>query len=270
MTLATLDDSMADSRPQSLRVGFIGTGDITRAMVRGLAGQGHRILISPRNAVIAAALVEEVPGVTIATNAEVVAGSDVVFLCLLARVAVDVLPGLPFRADHRVISVMVDAPLAKLRPLCAPATDIALTIPLPPIAKGGCPLPVYPASPTLEALFGARNPVITLDSEAALAAHLGVSGISATMLDQLHTAAGWLAGHTGNPAAAEAYVAAMIRAYLPERAHGGELAEALRNLSTEGGLNATLRAAMAGAKADMVQGLDGFSTRLGLGARDKA
>lgn len=262
MTLSTQDTASTGTHP--MRLGFIGTGDITRAMVRGLAGQGHQILISPRNATIAAALAAEIPGVSIASNEEVVAGSDVVFLCLLARVAVDVVPSLPFRADHRVVSVMVDAPLAKLRHLCAPATDIALTIPLPPIAKGGCPLPVYPASPTLEALFGVRNPVITLESETALAAHLAVSGISATMLDQLLTAAGWLAGHTGDPASAEAYVAAMIRAYLPERAAGGELAGALRNLSTAGGLNATLRAAMAGAKTDMVKGLDGFSARLGL------
>lgn len=246
------------------RLGFIGSGDITRAMVRGLQGQGHQILISPRNAAIAASLTAEIEGVTIAPNAEVVAGSDVVFLCLLARVAEEVLPTLPFRADHHVISVMVDAPLVKLRRLCAPVTDIALTIPLPPIAQGGCPLPVYPASAPLAALFGARNPVIVLENEAALAAHLGVSAICASMLDQLLTAAGWLAEHTGDPAAAEAYVAAMIRAYLPERASGGELAGALRNLSTEGGLNTTLRAAMAGAKADMVKGLDGFSTRLGL------
>lgn len=246
------------------RLGFIGSGDITRAMVRGLRGQGHQILISPRNAAIAASLAAEIEGVTIAPNAEVVEGSDVVFLCLLARVAEAVLPGLPFRADHHVISVMVDAPLAKLRRLCAPATDIALTIPLPPIALGGCPLPVYPASGALEALFGARNPVIVLDSETALAAHLGVSGICASMLDQLLTAAAWLAGHTGDPAAAEAYVAAMIRAYLPERARGGELAGALRNLSTEGGLNTTLRAAMSGAKAELATGLDGFSARLGL------
>ena len=159
------------------RVGFLGTGEITSAMVRALRGQGHSILISPRNATVAASLAAEVAGVTVAPNEAVVAGSDVVFLCLLARVAEEVLPGLPFRADQTVISVMVDAPLAKLRQLCAPATDIAITIPLPPIAKGGCPLPVYPASPVLESLFGARNPVIPLDSETAIAAHLGVSAI---------------------------------------------------------------------------------------------
>lgn len=250
-----------------MRVGFIGTGEITAAMVRGLIGQGHTILVSPRNAQTAATLAEW-PGVAIAPNEEVVAKSDVVFLCLLARVAEGVLPGLPFRADHTIISVMVDAPLATLRQLCVPATDIAITIPLPPIARGGCPLPVYPPSPTLDALFGDRNLVIPLKNEAALAAHMGASALCATQLDQIMTAADWLAGFTGDPAAAEAYVAAMIRAYLPERPRGGELPEALRMLSTEGGFNATLRAAMAPSRDALRRALDGFRMRLGLPEKD--
>ncbi|NJK42539.1 MAG: NAD(P)-binding domain-containing protein, partial [Aquincola sp.] len=86
-----------------MRVGFLGTGEITAAMVRGLQGQGHSILVSPRNAVMAATLAAEVPDLTVAPNDEVVAGSDVVFLCLLAPVAFKVLSTLPFRADHTVI-----------------------------------------------------------------------------------------------------------------------------------------------------------------------
>lgn len=250
------------------RIGFIGTGEIAGAMVRGLQGQDHQILISPRNATVAAALVAEVEGVTIASNKGVVAGSDIVFLCLLARVADTILPTLPFRAGQSVISVMVDAPLARLRTLCAPATDLAITIPLPPIANGGCPLPVYPPSPALDALFGTRNPVIPLESEVALNAHLGVSAICSPIIDQLVTAADWLAGYSDDSGKAEAYVAAMIRCYLPERAAPGELAEALRKLSTEGGLNASLRTAMSASKDTMVQGLDGFSSRLGLAPRD--
>lgn len=246
-----------------MRVGFIGTGEITAAMVRGLQGQGYTILVSPRNAATAATLAE-LPGVSIAPNEQVVEDSDVVFLCLLARVAEEVLPTLPFRADHTIISVMVDAPLATLRTLCAPATDIAITIPLPPIADGGCPLPVYPASPTLAALFGDRNLILPQPSEQALNAHLGASALCSPILDQLLSATGWLAAHTGNPAAAEAYIAAMIRAYLPERAAEGDLATALKKLSTEGGLNASLRAAMAPAKDNLRDGLTGFHARLGL------
>ncbi|WP_333815392.1 NAD(P)-binding domain-containing protein [Tabrizicola sp.] len=247
-----------------MRLGFIGTGEITAAMVRGLKGRGHTILVSPRNAAVAATLAAEVPGVAIAPNEDVVANSDVVFLCLLARVAREVLPTLPFCADQSVISVMVDAPLATLRSLCAPATDIAITIPLPPITTGGCPLPVYPASPALDALFGARNLILPQPSEAALNAHLGASALCSPILDQLLTATEWLTDHTGNPAAAEAYIAAMIRGYLPERAQEGDLATALKKLSTEGGLNATLRAAMAPAKQSLRQDLTGFHARLEL------
>lgn len=245
------------------RIGFLGTGEIASAMLRALQGQGHSFLISPRNAAMAAALAE-LPDVRIAPNETVVAQSDVVFLCLMARVADEVLPGLPFRVDQAVISVMVDAPLARLRRLCAPATDIAITIPLPPIVDGGCPLPVYPPSPVLQALFGDRNPVLAQRDEVALQAHLGVSAICSPILDQLRTAAGWLAGFTQDAAHAEAYVAAMIRCYLPTRAEGGELDAALRALSTEGGLNATLRAVMLPAQTTLIEGLDGFRLRLGL------
>lgn len=247
-----------------MRIGFLGTGAIAAALVQGLRGQDHRILVSPRNAATAAMLAATEPGVSIAPNEQVVAQSDVVFLCLLARVAEDLLPGLPFRAGQSVISVMVDAPLHRLRQLCAPASDIAITIPLPPVARGGCPLPVYPASPVLEQLYGGRNLILPQRSEAALNAHLGASALCSPILDQLCVAADWLAGHSGNPAAAEAYVAAMIRSYLPETPAPGALAHALDQLGTEGGLNATLRAAMAPARRDLTAGLEALRPRLGL------
>lgn len=246
------------------RVGFIGTGEIAAAMVRGLAGLGHEILVSDRNAATATRLADEIAGVSVLPNAGVVDGADVVFLCLLAPVAVNVLPGLPFRAGQTVISVMVDLPLARLRNLCAPATDIAIAIPLPPVAGGGCPIPVYPASAVLEALFGGRNIILPQRDEAALNAHLGACALCSPLLEQMLTATNWLAGFTGDPVGAEAYVSAMIRAYLPESPGSGLLAEALRKLSTEGGFNATLRAAMSSANTDLRNGLDSFRGRLGL------
>jgi len=60
----------------------------------------------------------------------------------------------------------------------------------------------------------------------------------------------------------------MIRGYLPARPAPGELAGALAKLSTGGGLNATLRAAMEPAKADLRRGLDGFRGRLQLAEKD--
>lgn len=246
------------------RVGFIGTGEIAALMVQGLAGQGHEIIVSDRNAEVAARLAATVPGVRIAPNAQVVEGADIVILCLLAKVADQALTGLPWRAGQSVISVMVDVGLDRLRRLCAPATDIAITIPLPPIATGGCPLPVYPASAALTQLYGAKNRVFTVRDEVALNAHFGATALCSPFLEQVLTTADWLAEFTGDADQSQAYVRDVLRGYLPADGQSGHLAAALQSLSTEGGLNATLRAAMKGANAELRAGLDGFRGRLGL------
>lgn len=246
------------------RVGFIGTGEIASLMVQGLTGQGHEIVVSDRNAAVAARLATTVPGLRVAPNAQVVEGADIVILCLLAKVADPALAGLPWRTGQSVISVMVDVGLAKLQRLCAPATDIAITIPLPPIATGGCPLPVYPDSPALEALYGAKNRVFTVRDEVALNAHFGATALCSPFLEQVLTTADWLAGFTGDADQSQAYVRDVLRGYLPEDGAKGHLARDLQSLSTEGGLNATLRAAMKQANSDLRAGLDGFRGRLGL------
>lgn len=252
------------------RVGFLGMGEIAAALVQGLAGAGgaeggHEIVVSPRNPTIAARLANEVAGVRIAADNEaVVAESDVVILCLLASVARQVLPGLPFRATQSVISAMVDLPLAELIGLCSPASDIAITIPLPFVASGGCPLPVFPASAALAQLYGAKNPVFVVHSEAALNAHFAATALCSPLLAQMQATADWLSRVTGDAKSSEAYVCGVIRGYLPPMTTAGHLAAMLAALSTEGGLNATLAARMAPAVADLTKGLDGFRPRLGL------
>lgn len=250
------------------RIGFIGTGEIASAMVRGLAGRGHRILVSERTAAVAQDLAQTIDEVTVAANQQVLDDSDVVFLCLLKSVAEKVLPGLTFRADHKIISVMADAPFALLQDLCAPAREICITIPLPFVATGGCPLPVFPASPVLEALFGADNLILPQPSEDALTAHFAACAIASVVMTELQAASTWLAGFTGNPTAAEAYLITTFSGFLGGMKPGEpeQFAQALHGLSTEGGLNATLRAKVeqAGVNDLIREGLDGFRPRLGL------
>ena len=250
-----------------MRVGFVGTGVIAAAMVAGLAGRGHQIRVSARNADVAARLAATHAEVSVVDNVEVVAGSDVVFLCLMADVARAVLPELPFRAGQAVISVMADVSVSALETLCAPATDIALTIPLSPIATGGSVLPVYPASDALTALFGASDTVIPVKNERALNAHIAGSALSAPLLDLMQTGAEWLGAETGDPAAAEAYVAGVFAGFLQQMTAGGVDFDTLQKaLATEGGLNASVKTHMrdAGAHEALQQGLDALKPRLGL------
>lgn len=250
------------------RIGFIGTGEIASAMVRGLAGKGHSIVVSERTEAVARQLSQDFDEVTVAGNQQVLDNSDIVCLCLLKSVAGNVLPDLSFRTDHSLISVMADVPLATVRDWCAPARDICITIPLPFVATGGCPLPVYPASPVLEELFGADNLILPQPSEDALTAHFAACAMASVVMSELRSASQWLAGFTGNPAAAEAYLITTFSGFFAGMTPGApeQFAQALQGLSTEGGLNATLRAKVeqAGVNDLIRDGLDGFRDRLGL------
>lgn len=247
------------------QVGFLGTGKIAAALVHGLAGQGHQIRVSERNPQVAADLADQLAEVEIAENAEVVAASDVVVACLMAATARTVLPELPWRPGQTVLSVMVDMPRDELLRLCAPATDIALFIPLATVATGGCPLPVWPANAALAGLYGGHNPVLPVASETALAAHFAATATSAPLLAQFAAVAGWLARETGDAEAADTYVAALFAAYLSPRLGGPDRFAALgRTLETPGGLNATLKAHMAGTPERLSEAMDNLRGRLGL------
>ncbi len=250
------------------RIGFIGTGEIASAMVEGIAGEGHEIRVSQRSAKTAATLAAKFAEVSVCSNEQVVEGSDYVILCLMSDVAGAVLADLPFRADQHVISAMGETSHAELQRLCAPATDLVKAIPLPSIASGGCPLPVFPNPVSVQAIFGDKNPVITVSSESGLAAYLGGCATSLPMLELIRHARDWLAAETGDAAGAEAYLSAMFAAQFGDiaRAGPGRLAEAIKALSLPGGFNATLRDAMAdhGAPDQLVAALDGLKPRLGL------
>jgi len=250
------------------RIGFLGTGAIAEAMVRGLDGLGHDILVSERNAATAQRLARDFAGVSVAANAEVVAQSDIVILCLMSGIAERVLPDLPFRADHKVISVMADMPRDKLAALIPDVADLSLTIPLPSIATGGCPLPVWPDTGSVRAVFGDRNPVIAVESEAALNAHFGACAVSLPVMALLRTGVDWLAAQTGDRAGAEIYVTAMFGAYFAamRRDGSGGIDTVMADLGTEGGLNDSLcnTMAQAGAPDALLEGLNGLRERLGL------
>lgn len=256
-----------------MKVGFIGIGRMAAPMVRALAGGGHELHLSPRNAESARALALECPGATVHdANQGVVDAADVVLVCLLAETAWAVLPQLRFRAEQEVISVMADASVARLGECVAPASRVCSTIPMPFIDHGGCPLPVFPRSPALEVLFGADNEVITLPSEQALAPHWAVAGSMAGMLEQLAGISRWLSEHTGDSGGAERYVAALYGGFLGALPKDGQgrLRSAIESVSTEGGLNAGFRDALVAADVPVVvaHALDRLFARIDPGRHD--
>lgn len=196
------------------RVGFIGTGHIAAPMARAVARDGHEVSVSDRNARIAAELAAQSPRITVLGNQAVVDQSDILFLCLRPDVAPVVLPGLEFRAGQQIVSVMAGVSRADLLRDCAPADAISQTIPIGFMEHGGCPLAAYPDGTVLEALFGQRNTVIPVASEAALNQHFAACTLIPGMLDMMATASGWLSERTGDARKAELFVTRLLGGYL--------------------------------------------------------
>jgi NADP oxidoreductase coenzyme F420-dependent len=123
--------------------GVLGVGAIGAAIVTGLCetvADPPRVLLSPRNAEIAAGLAQRFATVDVAPdNQAVVDGARVVIVCVRPQVAQPVLGELRFPADGVVISAMAGVSVTALKRLVAPATDVARVIPLPSVARRGRP-----------------------------------------------------------------------------------------------------------------------------------
>src|SRR3546814_16049020 len=100
------------------RLGLIGTGTIAAAIVEGLALSGNEpILLSPRNADIAADLASRFSHVGVASdNQAVIDDRDLVILDVRPQTA-DAVPGtLRFRPDHRILALISTVALPPFRP----------------------------------------------------------------------------------------------------------------------------------------------------------
>src|SRR5215475_11388411 len=92
------------------RLGFVGVGTIAEALITGMCAGGEQratFLLSPRNADTAKRLAERYSFAAVARdNQAVIDGSDIVFLAVRPQVAAEVLGGLKFRPDQRVVSLI--------------------------------------------------------------------------------------------------------------------------------------------------------------------
>lgn len=228
------------------KLGFIGTGHMTRAMVNLMAPKGHDILITHRGRATSQMLSGRYENVKAADPQEVVAGSEIVFLCLRPEHAQDGLVDLPFHEGQTLVSIMSGVPLAQLAQMCRPAHRISAILPMELLERGGCPIPIYPECPEVAALFAPENPMIVLPDEAALAACFAATALTSAVAELLDQGAVWLSTHIGAQAA-QAYVGGVVPGMLAVHADQDDRFAKLRDsLATPGTLNLSMVEAVRG------------------------
>ncbi len=220
-----------------MRLGFIGTGTIASATVRGIAGAGHQITVSERGEAHAARLAAEFDTVSIADNQGVIDQSDTIFIGLMAEAAPDILSRLTFRADQQVISFMADMPLDALARLVAPAHGAAIMLPFPGIARGGSPILALGDTGLVTMLFEPENQVFALSDAAELDAYLCAQAVLSPVTGMVGQSADWLATRVSDPAQGEAFLRMLTGTNLLSSPCG----DLLDALNTPGGYNQRLR-----------------------------
>lgn len=152
-----------------MKLGFLGTGTITDAVVRGICTSDLKvdtITVSPRNAQTVHKLATDFSNVTVAKdNQEVVDRSELVFVALRTRIAEATLKSLTFHKGQKIVTFVPTTTCAMLSGWIDNAVPVLRAVPLPFVAEHKSATPIFPADPDLQTIFAKTGGVIEAKSE---------------------------------------------------------------------------------------------------------
>lgn len=226
-----------------MKLGFIGTGALTSAIVTGLKsleGDPVSIVLSPRNEEIAANLASRYPNVRVAAdNQAVLDECDTVMLAVRPQIAPQILPELRFRRDHHLISLIATLSHEEIVGLTAPASHVTKALPMPMIAHRLGATIVYPPDPGVTALLGGLGKVIEVENSSEFDALSVVTATYATYFKYLETIHHWLKAHGVEDTKGRDYIAALFEAlgHAPDTAPDLDFTHMAQDYATRGGIN---------------------------------
>jgi len=179
-----------------MRLGFIGTGKITSAVIIGICTSKisfQKILVSPRNRYIAQKLKKRFRKVNIAkTNQEIIDKCNWIFLAVTPKVGQKILPKLNFRSNQKIISFISTINLSQLKKIVKKKVNIVRAIPLPPISIGKGPVPIYPPDKQVKSFFNKIGTTVEVRSEKSSKNFWTTSGMMAPFYEMLKVLSDWL------------------------------------------------------------------------------
>ncbi|BCG94708.1 pyrroline-5-carboxylate reductase [Mesorhizobium sp. 131-2-1] len=226
-----------------MKLGFIGTGALTAAIVTGLkslAESSVSIVLSPRNEEIATNLASRHPDVRVASdNQAVLDDCDTVMLAVRPQIASQVLGELRFRPDHRLISLIATLSLEDIKALTAPAGHLTKALPMPMIAHRLGATIICPPDPGAAALFGRLGKVIEVENSGEFDALSVATATYASYFKYLETIHNWLTSHGVGEGTARDYVSSLFKALgtAPETSPDAGFMDLAQDYATRGGIN---------------------------------
>ena len=179
-----------------MKLGFIGTGNITVAVVNGICNSNisfSKVIISSRNKKKAQRLKKKFKKVSIAkTNQEIIDKCNWVFLAVTPKVGEKILPKLNFKSNQKIISFISTINLAQLKKIAKKKVKIVRAIPLPPISLGKGPVPICPPDNQVRDFFNKIGTTVEIRSEKSSKNFWATSGMMAPFYEILKVLSDWL------------------------------------------------------------------------------
>ena len=179
-----------------MKLGFIGTGKIASSVITGICTSKisfKKILVSPRNRIIAQKLKRKFRKVSIAkNNQEIVNSCNWIFLAVTPKVGKKIIPKLKFRTKQKVISFIATINLAQLKKAIGKKVKIVRAIPLPPISIRKGPVPICPPDQQVKNFFNKLGTTVEIKNEKLSHNFWSVSGMMAPFYELLNIISNWL------------------------------------------------------------------------------
>jgi pyrroline-5-carboxylate reductase len=226
-----------------MKLGFIGTGEITKAVVIGILGSKLRvkkIYLSERNKKVSSFLRKKNKKIQIEKNNQVLIDkSDWVFLAVTPKVGNQIIGKLNFKKKQVIVSFISTIQLPRLKKLTKINKDIVRAIPLPPISLRKGPIPIFPPNKKVKKFFSNLGTVIQINNEKKSLNFWSTSGMMAPFYEFINTLSRWLILKGIKRENAQNYITSLFVA-LSENAQknsGKDLSILVKNSQTSGGLN---------------------------------
>ena len=230
------------------RIGFVGVGAISEAVIDGLLtgpnADSIHVVLSPRSTERSSRIAHKYSQATIASsNQEVVDASDVVIFGVLPSQMVDVCTELDFRADQIVVSLIAGMPPRTVADIVAPATSVAQMIPLPFISIHTGPIVLCPGILEIADLFRGCGDLVVLDDEKNILALSCASAAMSSFFEFQNTAINWTAGKGIPLEVAHQYMSSLFKGLATESMQSpvSSLPDMPVEHETPGGLNESVR-----------------------------
>ena len=197
-------------------LGFIGTGKISYSVIVGICNSKinfKKILISPRNKILAKKLVSKFKKVKIANdNQEIINKSNWIFLAVTPNVGEKIIKNLKFKSNQVIISFISTIKLSELKKMIKVKSNIVRAIPLPPISLKKGPVPICPPNKKVKSFFDKIGTTIEIKNEKLSTNFWSTSGMMASYYNILKVISDWLVKKGVKRQDAQKYVTSLFLA----------------------------------------------------------